>query len=409
MPGYGSRYWAERTSAGRRRSYPKLRGSHTADAVVIGGGLSGATAAYVLAAGGLDVILLEADRLAGGSTAGSLGAMLPEPDAWFRDVEAASGRRVARTAWSEAHRSAAEFAAAIRKLHIKCDLTPAAHLINARSADEGAGLRREQAARRAAGVGAAWITPQAVRTESGLESAGALKPGGAFTFDPVRAAIGLAAAADAKGARIFEQSAVRRTRFTRKHADVVLAGATIRTRGVIVATGEPGSLFSQLRRHVQRQAGYVVVTQPLSAAMRREVGKRASIVTEATTADRRWLRWLPDDRALFAGALSPRPSTPQRQRALVQRTAQLMYEFSVRYPVISGLPAHWGWETEIVTTPDGLPWIGPHRNFPFHFFTLGFGWHGDGLAWLAAKAALRHLTDDSRKEDEAFGFVRHLG
>ena len=76
---------------------------------------------------------------------------------------------------------------------------------------------------------------------------------------------------------------------------------------------------------------------------------------------------------------------------------------------ISGLPAHWGWETEIVTTPDGLPWIGPHRNFPFHFFTLGFGWHGDGLAWLAAKAALRHLTDDSRKEDEAFGFVRHLG
>jgi glycine/D-amino acid oxidase-like deaminating enzyme len=103
----------------------------------------------VLAAGGLDVILLEADRLACGSTAGSLGAMLPEPDAWFRDVEAASGRRVSRTAWADAHRSAADFAAAIRKLNITCDLTPSAHLINARSADEGAFLRREQAARRA--------------------------------------------------------------------------------------------------------------------------------------------------------------------------------------------------------------------------------------------------------------------
>ena len=408
MPGYGSRYWAERTSAGRRRSYPKLRGSHTADAVVIGGGLAGTTAAYVLAAGGLDVILVEADRLACGSTAGGLGAILPEPDASFRSVEALAGRRVSRTAWKEAHRGAAEFAGALRKLNIKCDLAPAAYLINARSADEAAWLRRDQAARRAAGVVAPWITPQAVRAESSLESAGALKPGAAFTFDPVRAALGFAVAAEAKGARIFEHAVVRRTRFTRKYADVVLAGATIRTRGVVVATGEPGVPFAQLRRHVRRQSGYAVVTEPLSAAMRREVGRRASVVTDATDADRRWLRWLPEDRALFAGALSARPSAQQRQRALVQRSAQLMYELSVRYPVISGLPAHWGWETEIVTTPDGLPWVGPHRNYPFHFFALGFGWHGDGIFWLAAKAALRYFTGESRKDDEAFGFVRHL-
>jgi gamma-glutamylputrescine oxidase len=68
MPGYGAKYWAERTT--RRRSFPKLKGEHTADAVVIGGGLTGSMAAYVLAAGGLDVILVEADRLATGSTGG---------------------------------------------------------------------------------------------------------------------------------------------------------------------------------------------------------------------------------------------------------------------------------------------------------------------------------------------------
>jgi glycine/D-amino acid oxidase-like deaminating enzyme len=85
-----------------------------------------------------------------------------------------------------------------------------------------------------------------------------------------------------------------------------------------------------------------------------------------------------------------------------------MYELSVRYPVISGLPAHWGWENEIVTTPDGLPWIGPHRNYPFHFFSMAFGWHGDGLTWLAAKAALRYFTNQAKKDDESFGFVRHL-
>jgi glycine/D-amino acid oxidase-like deaminating enzyme len=61
-----------------------------------------------------------------------------------------------------------------------------------------------------------------------------------------------------------------------------------------------------------------------------------------------------------------------------------------------------------VTTVDGLPWIGQHRNYPFHFFALGFGWHGDSLSWLAARAALRYLTGIARKDDEALGFVRHL-
>ena len=85
-----------------------------------------------------------------------------------------------------------------------------------------------------------------------------------------------------------------------------------------------------------------------------------------------------------------------------------MYELSVLYPVISGLPARGGWPAPVVTGIDGLPWIGPHRNFPFHFFSLGFGWHGDGLAWFAAKAALRHFTDEPRREDVAFGFERIL-
>jgi glycine/D-amino acid oxidase-like deaminating enzyme len=60
----------------------------------------------------------------------------------------------------------------------------------------------------------------------------------------------------------------------------------------------------------------------------------------------------------------------------------------------------------VTTAADGLPWIGPHRNFPFHFFALAFGWHGDGLAWFAARAALRYFRQESRREDDAFGFNR---
>jgi len=141
--------------------------------------------------------------------------------------------------------------------------------------------------------------------------------------------------------------------------------------------------------------------------MRRGVGGRVGVLTEAG-ADPHWLRWLTDDRALFAGALSTPVGDRQLDRAIVQRTAQLMYELSIRYPEISGLPAAWGWRVPVVTTPDGLPWIGPHRNYPHHFFALAMGWAGDNLAWHAARAAVRHFRHESRREDDTFGFVRYL-
>jgi glycine/D-amino acid oxidase-like deaminating enzyme len=408
MPGYGAQYWAERTADNRRRSYPTFKGAHTADVVVIGGGLTGCTAAAVLAGGGLSVVLVEANRIATGATAGSLGAIVPQPDAMFRSVEEAAGVRVARTAWKEAHRSAREFASALKKLPVKCDLTAVPALVNARTPDAAAALSRERAARKAAGIDAPWISKAAAAAEIGTDTAGAIRLRDAFLFDPVRASLGLAGLADAKGARIFERALVKRTRFTRKYADVVLDAGTIRTTAVVVATGGPGTLFSQLRRHVREADGFVVVTEPLSAAMRRETGRRMSVMTEAGEAPP-WLRWLPDDRAMFAGALGPRVGPRQVDKAIIGRTSELMYELSVRYPVISGLPARWGWRVPVVRTPDGVPWIGPHRNYPFHFFAMAFGWHGDSLAWLSAKAALRYFSGNARKEDDAFGFVRHLG
>ncbi len=152
----------------------------------------------------------------------------------------------------------------------------------------------------------------------------------------------------------------------------------------------------------------MVVTEPLSAAMRTAVGPRASLYTESTESPR-WLRWLPDNRAMFTGLAGPDVVPAFQGKAVVQRTNQLMYELSLRYPDVSGLPPAYGWDLPVVTTADGLPWIGPHRNYPFHFFAMAFGWHGEAFAWLAAQAAARHFTGKSTKDDALFGFARALG
>jgi glycine/D-amino acid oxidase-like deaminating enzyme len=405
MPGYGARYWAERTPASKRPKYPVCRGELTADVVVIGAGLTGAIAACVFARGGLDVVVVEADRVASGGTEAGSGVVIPQPAPSFAATSAALGLRGARAAWKETRSAALEFTSALKRLGIRCDAGQAPLVVNAPTRDVAAALRREQAARKAAGLATPWLTPAALTGLIGADTAGGLKLTESIALDPVRAALGFLGAAAKAGARIFETSAVRRTRFTRTSATVVLADATIATRGVFVATARPGAVFPQLRRHVREFEAYAVVTEPLTGSMKRESGRHTTILTEAPEATH-WLRWLKDDRAMFVGAPGSAAGPRLQDKVLVQRTGQLMYELSLRYPVISGLPARWSWSMPVVTTPDGLPWIGPHRNHPFHFFALALGWHGEAFAWFAAKAALRHFSNTARREDMVFAFTR---
>jgi glycine/D-amino acid oxidase-like deaminating enzyme len=375
--------------------------------VVIGGGLTGCATAYALTQAGLKVVLLEAETLASGATSRAMGTILPTPDLPYTVTAKSAGTRSAKVAFTEIRRGAKDLAATLKRVRVACDLTPIDLLINAPFTNDAAMLKKEIAARKAAKLDGLWVAPATSRGLLATETQAAMRLRDAATIDPVKAARGFADAAIRKGARIVERARVKKTTFTRKDVTVVLAGATVTATGVVVATGAPGQVFHQLERHVRASRGYVVVTEPLTAAMRRAVGPRKTLYTEFTESPR-WLRWLPDGRAMFTGLAGPDLAAPLRDKAVVHRANQLMYELSLRYPDVSGLPPAFGWDLPVVTTVDGLPWIGPHRNYPFHFFAMAFGWHGEAWAWLAAQAAVRHFTEKSTKDDSLLGFARAL-
>jgi glycine/D-amino acid oxidase-like deaminating enzyme len=300
-----------------------------------------------------------------------------------------------------------EFPAALRRFGINCELMPQDLLnIAPPRSDTIRLLRREYDARRAAGFDHRWITPLNLRREAAVESTGAIRTRGTV-LDPYRACLGLASAALKRGATVFERSAVMRIKSGRKSVDVVTKGGTIRAQTAIVASGASIADLRPLRRHLHPRHGYGVVTEPLPAAVRRQVGERRVVMREAS-APPRFVRWLKEDRVLIEGA--DRDPVPLRGRsaAVIQRTGQLMYELSLLYPPISGLRAEWGWSFSFDDTVDGLPFVGSHRNFPRLLFALGMGRHGSGAAWLAAKILLRHAAGDPMKGDDLFGFARIL-
>jgi glycine/D-amino acid oxidase-like deaminating enzyme len=174
---------------------------------------------------------------------------------------------------------------------------------------------------------------------------------------------------------------------------------------VIVTTGVATAEFKPLRRHFKRRETYLVLTEPLPVAMRKQLATE-KVTMRDMASPRHRLRRTKDGRLLIAGA--DRDESPDRQRDAirVQRTGQLMYELLMMYPVISGLQPAYGWEMAYGETGDGLMYIGPHRNYPRHLFALGSS--GDTLAgaFLAARILARAARGELDKADEVFGWTR---
>lgn len=399
-------YFLDTFPRSRRPDYSRQRAESTADVAIVGGGLTGCACALAFAGAGIRVVLLEAERIGAGATAASPGLLRQSLDASFQESVARHGVRTARHVWQSFRRASLDFSAALRRAGIRADAMPQDLILLSREADAGRRLQKESSARRDAGLEASWLTPRAVAADAGIAAAGGIRTKGEV-LDPYRACLGLAAAAASRGAEVCEQSRVRRIRVRRKSVELSTQNGMVTAHAVVIATGALPDDLRALRRHFAPVMSYAAVTQPLPAAVRREVGKRTAAIRD-THVPPHLVRWLKDDRVLVTGGDRPAVTGRAREKLLVPQVHELMYELTTLYPAISGLQPEWGWDVDAYGSPDDLPVIGPHRNFPRHLFALGHGRHGAGVAWLAARVLLRAYLEEPAKGDELFGFARVL-
>src|SRR5262245_11614782 len=199
-------YFLDTFPRSRRPDYPRQRGDLRTRVVIVGGGLTGCACAASFAAAGVDVVLLEADRIGAGATAGSGGLLRQDLDASFQETAALHGLRTARHVWQGFRRASLDFAAALRRFGVRADLAAQDLVLLTRDGGEAARrLQREHHARREAGVETSWLNARAAAAETGVIASGAIKTKGEV-LDPYRAALGLAAVAAARGATIHEHS-----------------------------------------------------------------------------------------------------------------------------------------------------------------------------------------------------------
>jgi glycine/D-amino acid oxidase-like deaminating enzyme len=120
-----------------------------------------------------------------------------------------------------------------------------------------------------------------------------------------------------------------------------------------------------------------------------------------------YFRWTPDARVLLGGMDRKVPtSKTARRNALIQAAGALKETLGALFPAGGPFRVSHAWDGLFATTPDGLPYIGPHRRYRRQLFALGYGGNGMTLGFLAGQVLLRYVLNRPLPSDRLFGFNR---
>lgn len=350
-------FWVQKEKA----SYPILRGRQTADAAVIGGGLTGVTTALWLCRAGLRVTLLEAETLGSGASARCAGMLTLTGGMGFRNMARKWGN-------DRTHQYAATQLNAyitLRELARSEGMDPAwqdadAQLV-ASAPQEVEQLEREAEAMRDAGLAASF----ARSTQCPLPADAALTVQGMGAIDPARFLRRMVDKAVKKGLKIHEHSRVIALETNLASTE----RGSVQAPYIVVATGYPivnvpGWYFLRLR---QRQSWLV----PLM--------KTARFDGMFFDFRERYAIRKARQGTLFTlnGGYAGNPGNSRVLEDMKEEWLPLM-EVSMPETVYGGLDTVSG---------DGLPYIGPYsRKTPNLFVATGYNGRGILGSMVAAQS-----------------------
>ena len=150
---------------------------------------------------------------------------------------------------------------------------------------------------------------------------------------------------------------------------------------------------------------YVLATEPIDAAQRRDLGLSDVMVWD-TERPYHYARWTAGSSALAGRWRSTGAPGQRRGQQFAAATGELRAYFETRFPALATSRDRLAWEGLFAMTPDSLPYIGPHRRYPRHWFALGYGGNGMTFGFLAARLLLERWQGGKTRDHALFAFDR---
>ncbi|HKH83377.1 MAG TPA: FAD-binding oxidoreductase, partial [Gemmatimonadales bacterium] len=289
------------------------------DVAVIGGGYTGLSAARELGHSGIDVTVLERYHVGWGASSRNGGFVLqgykPEMEELARMVGAERARRMFQLTLDAMQL----LESLISEETIVCDfvhcgaLTLAAKPKHMKSLEQSGRFLRTEV-----GYHTELLARGDLRQEigSGRYHGGLLDPGGC-SLQPAKYVAGLARAAARAGAKLAENTEVRKIRKVASGFELTTNRGVLRARQILAATnGYTPRALPALRRRVIPIGSYIIATEPLSDDLARTLIPRKRVLSD-TKSLLYYFRLSPDNRMVFGGRASFTPVSPQRSARIL--------------------------------------------------------------------------------------------
>src|ERR1051326_3603268 len=344
------------------------------DVCVIGGGLAGLTIAREIVRRGWSVVVLEAKKLAWNASGRNAGFVAPGFAEPIENIVDRVGLAHAKRLWELSAAGAAYVRAAAAELGSGVD--PIGGRLIVRRTDAEDELLRHVAMMRV-DFGAeldAWSTEQVREVLRSDRYFQAVHWPGAFRIHPRNYALALAVAAEAAGARIFEDTPALAIDSAGGRKLVDTPNGRVRAGHVVLAGGAHlGSVFPAVAETVLPVSSYMAVTAPLGEARSDAIRYGGSVADTRRGGD--YYRIVAGDRLLWGSRISTRLSAPGGLAGAIERGIRGVY------PQPAAVKVQEAWSGLMSYAVHKMPLIG--EVMPGMWLAEAFGGHGINTTAMA--------------------------
>jgi glycine/D-amino acid oxidase-like deaminating enzyme/nitrite reductase/ring-hydroxylating ferredoxin subunit len=385
-------YWADSAPLPR---FPKLQRNEHVDVVVVGGGITGLTAAYLLTTAGRSVAVLERDRCAQIDTGHTSAHLTMVPDKRLTELVNDLGRDHAQAVWEAGLAAMAQIDSIVRDEQIACDFTWVPGYLHA-APDRTAGTDR-----------AVFEEEAAVACDLGFDAAFVAEvplvggPGVRFDdqarFHPRKYLAGLARTIAARGSHIYEHSGAQE--FSERPLSVRANDYTVTCDDIVLATHTPLVGVSNLASATLFQARLALYTSYVIAGRVRH-GHVADGLFWDMEDPYHYLRLEPHrdhDVIIFGGEdhkTGQADDTTRCYERLERSLLSLVPEIELTHQ----------WSGQVIETRDGLPYIG--ETAAHQFAATGFSGNGMTFGTLGAMMARDRIVGRANPWSALFDVTR---
>jgi len=363
-------HWIETTHLPR---FPALNRPFKVDVVVIGGGITGITAAYLLKKAGRSVALLERDRCAQVDTGHTTAHLTQVTDTRLSQLVKTFGRDHAQAAWDAGRAAMDLIRHHVCDLEIDCGYSTVPGYLHARWIqpldDEAKQLQEEAELATELGFDAHFVDSIPFVKLPGVRFANQAK------FHPLKYLAALLRLIDGDGSHVFENTEVKE--FRKEPLSVLANGQTVQCDYVVIATHVPltgltGFLnASFFQTKLAAYSSYAVGAKVPAGSIQEAIYSDTSNRYYYLRSDR-----LPDHDYVILGGEDHKTGQEADADARLRRLEMMLAA------IVPGAQIDAAWTGQVIETHDGLPFIG--ETAERQFAATGFAGNGMTFGTLAA-------------------------